>query len=154
MEEKKTLLLSANLNLALCYLKINDYPEARSAATAAIELDPANEKAFFRRGQALLNIGDAEVAVDDFKKVLELEPNNKAAQNQLTVCQNIIKQQLQKEKKIYANMFDKFAKMDTQVKPNWDLISCCIMYYALNFSRFLNKFLKLLYCFIVKLITF
>lgn len=117
-EEMKSLLLTSNLNLALCYLKVNEHLEAKSSATAAIEIDPSNEKAYFRRGQALINLGDAEIAVHDFKKVLELEPNNKAAQNQLAICQKVLKEQLQKEKKIYANMFDKFAKMDTQVKIN------------------------------------
>lgn len=115
VEERKSLLLTSNLNLALCHLKLNDYMEAKTVLTAAIELDPLNEKAYFRRGQAFINLGEAELAINDYKRVLELEPNNKAAQNQLANCQVIIKQQLQKEKKIYANMFDKFAKMDTQV---------------------------------------
>lgn len=118
MEERQQLLLSSHLNLALCYLKTQEYFEAKNAATTAIELDENNEKAFFRRGQALLYIGEAQLAANDFATVLKLEPNNKAAQVQLTACNKTIKDQLQKEKKIYANMFDKFAKMDTQVKTN------------------------------------
>lgn len=115
-ETRKSLLLSSHLNMALCYLKLKEYNEAKSAATAAIALDPNNEKGLFRRGQALVYLGQPETAMNDFKKVLELEPNNKAAQTQLACCQKTLKEHLQKEKKIYANMFDKFAKTDTQVK--------------------------------------
>lgn len=103
------------MNLSLCYLKLKQYFEARESATAAIKLNESNAKAYFRRGQAQLVLGEAKLALNDFNQVLSLEPNNKAAQSQVIVCQKIIKQQLQKEKEIYANMFDKFAKVDAQV---------------------------------------
>lgn len=82
-----------------------------------MKYDPNNEKALFRRGQAYLNAGDAELASKDFKKCLEVDPNNNAAKSQLLICVKELKEQLQREKKVYANMFDKFAKMDTQVNP-------------------------------------
>ncbi|KAK5644086.1 hypothetical protein RI129_007931 [Pyrocoelia pectoralis] len=113
-DEKKSLKLSANLNLALCYFKLNEYFETRQSATAAIELDSKNVKAFFRRGQALLALGEPELASQDFAVVLNLEPNNTAAKAQQAICTKTLKQQLEKEKRIYANMFDKFAKTDTQ----------------------------------------
>lgn len=114
-EERIQLQLSANLNLSLCYLKLNDYFEAKNTATAAINLDPKNEKAFFRRGQALLALKEPEEASKNFMEVLSLEPNNQAAKAQQAICTKTLRDQLQKEKKIYANMFDKFAKTDTQV---------------------------------------
>lgn len=113
-DERKGLQISTNLNLSLCYLKLKQYFEARESATAAIKLSKSNVKAYFRRGQAQLVLGEAKLALNDFNQVLSLEPNNKAAQSQVIVCQTIIKQQLQKEKEIYANMFDKFAKVDAQ----------------------------------------
>lgn len=82
----------------------------------ALKLDPKNEKAYFRRGQAFLNLGEPQFANDDFRKCLEIDPNNAAAKSQLAECGKILKEQLRKEKQIYANMFDKFAKTDTQVK--------------------------------------
>ena len=108
-------MLSANLNIALCYLKTNDAFDAKNAATAALEIDPKNEKALFRRGQAYLILKDPKLALDDFNTLLKIEPNNSAAKAQLLICNKTLKEQLQNEKKIYANMFDKFAKMDTQV---------------------------------------
>ncbi|KAK9710731.1 FKBP-type peptidyl-prolyl cis-trans isomerase [Popillia japonica] len=113
-EDRKSLLLSSNLNLALCYLKLSEPFEAKNSATAALDIDEKNEKALFRRGQAYLAIGEPQLAADDFKTLLTVEPNNSAAKSQLAVCNKVLKEQLQKEKKIYANMFDKFAKMDTQ----------------------------------------
>ncbi|KAF5283232.1 hypothetical protein FQA39_LY17379 [Lamprigera yunnana] len=112
--EQKNLELTANLNLSLCYMKLKAYFEARTSATAAITIDCNNEKAFFRRGQALLALSEPELASKDFAKVLELEPNNAAAKAQHVICSKLLKEQLQNEKRIYANMFDKFAKTDTQ----------------------------------------
>lgn len=94
---------------------MNEPFEAKGAASSALEIDPKNEKALFRRGQALLTLGEAELAAKDFQEVLSIDSSNKAAQTQLAICQKSLKEQLQKEKKIYANMFEKFAKMDTQV---------------------------------------
>lgn len=94
---------------------MKQYAEAQTAATSALQIDPNNEKALFRRGQALLGVGEPQLASDDFTQCLKIDPNNKAAQSQLAICAKTLKEQLQKEKKIYANMFDKFAKMDTQV---------------------------------------
>ncbi|XP_017783113.1 PREDICTED: FK506-binding protein 59 [Nicrophorus vespilloides] len=113
-EEQKALVLSSNLNMALCYLKSNNMFEAKNAATEALLVDPDNEKAHFRKGLALLNIGEAQLAADAFTTVLKIEPTNKSAQLHLNACNKTLKEQLQKEKKIYANMFEKFAKKDLQ----------------------------------------
>lgn len=99
-------------------MKLNEAFEAKTAANSALEISPKNEKALFRRGQALLSLAEAKLASEDFAEVLKLDPNNKAAQAQLAICTKSLKEQLQKEKKIYANMFEKFAKMDTQVNTN------------------------------------
>ncbi|CAH1125938.1 unnamed protein product [Ceutorhynchus assimilis] len=114
-DERRSLLLAAHLNIALCYLKLNDNFQAKASATKALEIDPANEKALFRRGQALNGLGEPRLAAKDFGECLKLDPNNSAARAQQSLCSHVMKEQLEKEKKIYANMFDKFAKMDTQV---------------------------------------
>lgn len=115
MEEINSLKLSAHLNLSLCYLKLEDHFEAKNSATEALKLDENSEKAYFRRGQAYLALGEPQAATKDFNEVLRLEPNNKAGQAQLIACQKKIKEHLSREKQIYANMFDRFAKVDTQV---------------------------------------
>nr|QBH73895.1 fk506-binding protein [Thermobia domestica] len=113
-QERKTLLLAGHLNTAMCHLKLKDFIEAREQCSKALEIDPKNVKGLFRRGQAYLELGEPELAKTDFQQVLTLEPNNKAAANHIVLCNAKIKEQKEKEKKIYANMFDKFAYIDKQ----------------------------------------
>ncbi|KPJ16331.1 Peptidyl-prolyl cis-trans isomerase FKBP5 [Papilio machaon] len=77
--QAKELLLSAYLNLSLVYLKVTPahHFEARDFATKALKFDPENVKGLFRRGQALLGLGEAEQAIEDFQKVVNAEPQNK-----------------------------------------------------------------------------
>ena len=50
-EKRKSLLLAAHLNVAMCALKVNNHFETRKHCDEALELDPKNEKGLFRRGQ-------------------------------------------------------------------------------------------------------
>lgn len=83
-------------------------------------LDKDNVKALYRRGAAYLTLGEIEKALADFERVHELEPENKAATNQITICKQKIKQYEQEEKARYKNMFARFAQADGTVsKDNW-----------------------------------
>ena len=42
-------------------------------------------KAFFRRGEALVQLKDYELAMNDFQMVIELDPENKAARNKVSI---------------------------------------------------------------------
>nr|XP_045623565.1 peptidyl-prolyl cis-trans isomerase FKBP4-like [Procambarus clarkii]XP_045623566.1 peptidyl-prolyl cis-trans isomerase FKBP4-like [Procambarus clarkii]XP_045623567.1 peptidyl-prolyl cis-trans isomerase FKBP4-like [Procambarus clarkii]XP_045623568.1 peptidyl-prolyl cis-trans isomerase FKBP4-like [Procambarus clarkii]XP_045623569.1 peptidyl-prolyl cis-trans isomerase FKBP4-like [Procambarus clarkii]XP_045623570.1 peptidyl-prolyl cis-trans isomerase FKBP4-like [Procambarus clarkii] len=110
--ESHMLLLAGYLNLAMAYLKLNDNPRAREHSTKALEMDNKNVKAYFRRGQANLNMGEAELAQMDFQVCLDIDQTNKAAKQQLQRCAAQIKADKVKEKKIYGGMFDKFARQD------------------------------------------
>ena len=48
-EKRKSFLLAANLNLAMCYLKMKEDVEAVHSCDEALQLDPKNEKGLFRR---------------------------------------------------------------------------------------------------------
>ncbi|KAL3966888.1 peptidyl-prolyl cis-trans isomerase FKBP4/5-like protein [Sarotherodon galilaeus] len=115
-EEKKAkaLQLAAHLNLAMCFLKLQEPNKALEHCDKSMELDASNEKALFRRGEALFGMNEFEKARDDFQKVLQLYPANKAAKNQVLLCQKRIKEQHEKDKRIYANMFQKFAERDSK----------------------------------------
>lgn len=67
------------------------------------------------RGQANLGLGEPEKAKVDFEAVVKMDPNNKAAANHIILCNKEIKEQKVREKKIYANMFEKFAQRDREV---------------------------------------
>lgn len=114
-KERDSLLVAVRLNLALCYLKTNENFLVKEQCDEALELDSQNEKALFRRGQAHLGLASPEIAINDFQEVLKIQPKNTAASKQILICNSLIKKQLIKEKKLYANMFDKFAQEDKQV---------------------------------------
>lgn len=110
----KALQLAAHLNLAMCFLKLQEPNQALENCDKALELDGSNEKALFRRGEALFGMKEFNRARDDFQRVLQLYPANKAAKSQVVLCQKRIKEQHEKDKRIYANMFQKFAERDSK----------------------------------------
>ncbi|XP_026167900.1 peptidyl-prolyl cis-trans isomerase FKBP4 [Mastacembelus armatus] len=113
-KKAKALRLAAHLNLAMCYLKQQEPNQALENCDKALELDGSNEKALFRRGEALFGMKEFDKARDDFQRVVQLYPANKAAKSQVVLCQKHIKEQHEKDKRIYANMFQKFAERDSK----------------------------------------
>lgn len=141
-------LLTSHLNLALCYLRMNELTQVvencnkvscdscftpnRQAACRhfaevtppplcsvlscqVIELDKNNEKALYRRGEARLLRNEFSLAMADFQQVLQVNPTNRAARAQISICQGQIKEHHEKDKRTYANMFQKFAEWDAKV---------------------------------------
>ncbi|XP_074749606.1 peptidyl-prolyl cis-trans isomerase FKBP5 [Strix uralensis] len=107
-------LLAAFLNLAMCYLKLREYAKAVECCDKALGLDQDNEKGLYRRGEARLLMNEFELAKCDFQKVLEVNPQNKAAKSQISVCQKKTKEHNERDRRIYANMFTKFAERDAK----------------------------------------
>lgn len=113
-EKKDAILLAGYLNLAMTYLKLNKPLEVIANCDLALGLDAKNEKGLFRRGQAFLAVKEFDKAKEDFESVLATDPNNKAAKNQLAVCNAAIRAHIEKEKQTYKNMFATFAKQDDE----------------------------------------
>lgn len=107
-------LLAAFLNLAMCYLKLREYSKAVDCCDKALGLDNTNEKGLYRRGEAQLFMNEFESARGDFEKVLEVNPHNKAARLQISVCQRKAKEHNERDRRVYANMFKKFAEQDAK----------------------------------------
>lgn len=74
IEEIKVPLL---LNYSQCLLLMEDYPQVIKHTSAALEIDPDNVKARYRRGKAYSASWSQEEAEKDFKKVIELDPSLK-----------------------------------------------------------------------------
>ncbi|XP_032445947.1 RNA polymerase II-associated protein 3 [Xiphophorus hellerii] len=74
-------------NRAMAFLKLDRYKEAEEDCTAAISLDDTYSKAFARRGTARLALGKLQEAKEDFLRLLQLEPGNKQALNELQKLQ-------------------------------------------------------------------
>ncbi len=64
-----------------------------------------------------MSLQNLEEAVESFQKVTTIEPTNKAAKNQLILTRNKIKNIREREKKRYANMFEKLAASSANEEP-------------------------------------
>jgi hypothetical protein len=84
--ELRQMLLVSYLNLALCYLKKMKLKECIANCDNALNIDPKNVKAHFRKGLAYLATKDYEKAIEQFDKVLELDPNNSEAKAKKALC--------------------------------------------------------------------
>uniref|UniRef100_A0A914DC10 peptidylprolyl isomerase n=1 Tax=Acrobeloides nanus TaxID=290746 RepID=A0A914DC10_9BILA len=89
---------------------LNETAECIKQCDKVLEKKPQHVKALYRKGQALHQRKDYNEAIDVFKKVLEIEPTNKAAEQQIVICKQEIAHLRAQEKKRFAGMFDKLAK--------------------------------------------
>uniref|UniRef100_A0A665VI25 peptidylprolyl isomerase n=1 Tax=Echeneis naucrates TaxID=173247 RepID=A0A665VI25_ECHNA len=118
LEQQKKIqecLLTAHLNLALCFLRLKEFSQVVDNCNKVIECDESNEKALYRRGEARLLRNEFNLARADFQQVLLVNPSNRAARAQISICQTKIKEHHEQDKRTYANMFKKFAERDAKV---------------------------------------
>lgn len=117
-------MLAGYLNLALVYLKLNKHLEGIKNATSALEMDPQNTKALFRRGLCFHAIQEYEKALKDFNQILEMDKDNKAVLKQVVISKNGLKVQREKEKRLYQTMMEAFKykggnKSNQEPKDVW-----------------------------------
>lgn len=82
-EEYRTIKAELHSNLSLCQLRLGQPAKAKDSSIKATALDPSNVKAWYRLGQACLQLEDFLEARQAFGKVLELQPGSASAQNAL-----------------------------------------------------------------------
>lgn len=73
----------AYTNLALCYLRQDENEKAYEAALKALELDPVNVKALFRKGCACIQLRRWDQAKEALLRALEIEPGNSSVKNEI-----------------------------------------------------------------------
>jgi len=108
----ETVLVAGWLNCALVNMKQGETAECVKHCDKVIEKQPQNVKALYRKGQALQQRKDFDEAITVYKQVLEIEPQNKAASQQILTCKHQIAELLALEKRRFAGMFDKLSKND------------------------------------------
>ena len=69
--------LSLANNLAMCCLKTEEFGKAVAYANKALDVDPENVKAIYRRGQGHFGCRDYEEAKNDLLRACKLDPKNK-----------------------------------------------------------------------------
>ncbi|CAN9513305.1 unnamed protein product [Ophioblennius macclurei] len=73
----KKVLAVIHRNRSACYLKKENYSNAASDASRAIDVDAADVKALYRRCQALEKLGKLDMAFKDVQRCATIEPKNK-----------------------------------------------------------------------------
>lgn len=94
-------------NCAMAKLKVGDPGGGVEDCSRALAYDAENVKALFRRAQAQLALGNHEEATVDASRVLELEPDNKPAEQLKRTVAVEVKKARQKEKAMASKMFGK-----------------------------------------------
>ena len=96
-------------NLAMCHLKQTppNLTKARDRCTKALELDPANVKALFRRGKCHAQLNALDEAKADLERVIELQPDNKDAARELRSLKGAFAALRKKEQRKFAGLFDR-----------------------------------------------
>ena len=96
------------LNLALCYLKIQEYDHAVKYASQALVNDPENVKALYRRGLANVKMGKNVEAKEDLNQALELSKDQNEQQSIKNALHELRQQEelnRQREKEMSQKMF-------------------------------------------------
>ncbi|CAB3397489.1 unnamed protein product [Caenorhabditis bovis] len=108
-EQRSALLLSCYLNLSLVTSKQNEQLECVKWCDKALEIAPKNVKALYRKAGALFVIGEIRDAMKLYETVVEIEPDNKAAVQQILNCKTKLREQNERDKKRFKNLFGKIA---------------------------------------------
>ena len=76
LDEANSEKLPAHLNLCACLLKLERWNDAIDQATRALQVEPNNPKAWYRRGRARMALGQDNAARKDLEKALNLSPED------------------------------------------------------------------------------
>ncbi|KAF7456367.1 tetratricopeptide repeat-containing protein [Cryptosporidium felis] len=96
---------SLQLNLAMIYLKNQEWSKAINIAGEVLKKNSENIKALYRRGLGRLGFGMYEESKQDFQKVLKLDPTNIDAQKQLRILRQKIQEDNDKSRSGFSRMF-------------------------------------------------
>lgn len=108
--------IACHLNASLAHLRRGNLCSARDHANGALAIEPRNEKALFRRGSARAKLSEqvghepeVALALQDFEKVLEVNPKNVEAMKQVTLFKGQIKKEAKAiekgQRETFKNMF-------------------------------------------------
>ncbi|CUV07760.1 unnamed protein product [Cryptosporidium hominis] len=104
-DEMSELRQSLQLNLAMIYVKIQEWSKAIQVTGQVLKKNSKNVKALYRRGLARLGFGMYEESKEDFQNVLKLDPSNADAHRQLKVLRQKIQEDNEKNKSGFSRMF-------------------------------------------------
>lgn len=104
-EEVSKLKLLLYLNISAVSVKQKSWKDVMENTKKALDIEPANSKALFRRGQALVGRGDLEEAQSVLTKALDHNRESKEIKRELDRVKQMLKSQDEKDAKLYGRMF-------------------------------------------------
>lgn len=107
-----------NANIAACCLKLNDNKGAVQFCSAALEEDPGYVKAYMRRSSAYQNLDDLENALNDARKVLELESDSSWAHG---IIKQLEPQVRERQERLKEEMLGKLKELGNTVLGKFGL---------------------------------
>mmetsp|Transcript_79489 Transcript_79489/g.92928 ORF Transcript_79489/g.92928 Transcript_79489/m.92928 type:complete len:297 (+) Transcript_79489:41-931(+) len=96
----KEIQIPCHLNLALCFLKLNEYDMAKIHANHVLDIDPDNVKALYRKALVNYHTGYLTDAKNDLKLANELDPTNQEVITLMHMVRDKRKAENEREKKI------------------------------------------------------
>merc|ERR1712217_495055 len=113
-EENKTKALelkkSCELNKSACYVKLQDWNEAKVTCNSILKDDKKNIKALYRRAQAELALKNFGECISDCKSIVEVDAQNRDARALLKQAQAGQKEVDKQAKGMFANMCKALGK--------------------------------------------
>eukprot|EP00441_Pelagodinium_beii_P045326 CAMPEP_0197624722 /NCGR_PEP_ID=MMETSP1338-20131121/4268_1 /TAXON_ID=43686 ORGANISM="Pelagodinium beii, Strain RCC1491" /NCGR_SAMPLE_ID=MMETSP1338 /ASSEMBLY_ACC=CAM_ASM_000754 /LENGTH=563 /DNA_ID=CAMNT_0043194917 /DNA_START=50 /DNA_END=1737 /DNA_ORIENTATION=+ len=114
---------ACHLNIAACWLKLEEWLEASKACDAVLTDEPHNVKALFRRGQSLKELKEFREAEKCFRKVLAVQADNKEATRMLVQLRQMVKSEVEQQKEMFSRMARGIADTEneaTELPPGND----------------------------------
>jgi tetratricopeptide (TPR) repeat protein len=106
------LLAQSHGNLAASFERKGEAASVVTHCAKALELDPSNVKALYRRGTAYMAVDDYYNAGADLRYALQLSPGNDEIRKRLARLAALQARQDKKDKKLYSNLFGRLSKME------------------------------------------
>jgi FK506-binding protein 4/5 len=107
--EISEIVTAANLNLSLCYLKTEDFTKVIEYTDKVLENNELNEKALYRKAEALFKLHQYPEAKEAYSKVLAAAPTNASAKKRQVECDKKVLEEKRAEKARYERMFRNFS---------------------------------------------
>ena len=105
VQKKNEISLSCHLNIASCSFKLAMWKNCINNATKALDIDPGNAKAYFRRGQAKVRCHDHQSAMEDLEKAKELTNGDAGVVAEIEALKVAMEAEKAKQKKMFSKMF-------------------------------------------------
>jgi len=105
--EAKVTHIASLSNACACYLSLKKWDKVISKCAEVLQVDKRNAKAYFRRASAHYELQEFYKAKQDILQATKLAPSDKQVKNMQDQIFKSIENEKNKEKKLFAGVFDK-----------------------------------------------